>query len=390
MCGGGRCTRVGDDFNMPAGLVAGSDQNGRPVLMAMGWAVPLTHASRADYSGSAPIPSACFKESHLNKARGLILHELLHGMGFSVQIFNSQYDANGLKKQLVEMRAVTDIDGDVDQIWHVISPRVLSVAQTYFGCPSLTALPLMGANSLGPSQRGSHWETRILADEILAYGTGQSVSPFTLAMFEDLGYYVGNYSKAECMFWGRSMGCRYVTTRCGQAPARTQLPLLVGASSASCAKGYCELFGKTSDSCTTSCYSGNSIVASKCVNPRCDLEVGTFTGTCKPECFTPQSASDWGQLTGNQSCGSVPPGFILAAGAAIDDETPVRFTGFLMAFIVACVVVLLIFLVALGYAMTGEHHAVFHLLAMCISIMHLVVGLLLVVGCIVFYTQQVL
>jgi hypothetical protein len=262
----------------------------------MGWAVPLTDALRADYSGSAPIPSACFKESHLNKARGLILHELLHGMGFSIQIFNSQYDANGLKKRIVETQFVTDIDGERDSIWHVISPRVISVARTYFGCPSLTALPLMGVNQLGQSQRGSHWETRILNDEILAYGTGQSVSPFTLAIFEDLGFYVGKYSKAECMFWGRSMGCSYVTTRCGQAAPPTQIPRFQAATSASCAKGYCELFGKDStDSCKTTCYPGNIIVRSKCVNPRCDRELDTFVGTCSSECFTPQMTSASGK-----------------------------------------------------------------------------------------------
>ena len=44
--------------------------------------------------------------------------------------------------------------------------------------------------------------------------------------------------------------------------------------------------------------------------------------------------ADWAQLTGNQSCSQTPPGFILAAGAAIDEETPVRFTGFLMTFII--------------------------------------------------------
>ena len=30
----------------------------------------------------------------------------------------------------------------------------------------------MGANPLGGGSRGSHWETRLLADELMAYGGG--------------------------------------------------------------------------------------------------------------------------------------------------------------------------------------------------------------------------
>ena len=38
-------------------------------------------------------------------------------------------------------------------------------------------------------------ETRIMKDEFLAYGGGDVVSAFTLAMMEDLGHYIGDYSR---------------------------------------------------------------------------------------------------------------------------------------------------------------------------------------------------
>ena len=38
---------------------------------------------------------------------------------------------------------------------------------------------------------------------------------FTLAMLEDLGHYVANYSKTACMWWGRNQGCAFVRSRCG-------------------------------------------------------------------------------------------------------------------------------------------------------------------------------
>ena len=37
-------------------------------------------------------------------------------------------------------------------------------------------LPLMGENQLGDASRGSHWETRIMADEFMSYGEGGAVS----------------------------------------------------------------------------------------------------------------------------------------------------------------------------------------------------------------------
>ena len=45
----------------------------------------------------------------------------------------------------MRFRPVTDeVDGTPDQIWHVVSPRAIEVAQAYFNCSSLAELPLMG------------------------------------------------------------------------------------------------------------------------------------------------------------------------------------------------------------------------------------------------------
>eukprot|EP01048_Picozoa_sp_COSAG05_P004835 COSAG05_NODE_274_length_12437_cov_130.209353_11_plen_66_part_00 len=43
-----------------------------------------------------------------------------------------------------------------------------------------------------------------MADEIMAYGRGDAVSAFTLALLEELGFYLANYSAASCMAWGRA------------------------------------------------------------------------------------------------------------------------------------------------------------------------------------------
>ena len=30
-----------------------------------------------------------------------------------------------------------------------------------------------------------------------------------------MGHYLGDYSKAQCMFWGKQQGCNFVASRCG-------------------------------------------------------------------------------------------------------------------------------------------------------------------------------
>ena len=79
-----------------------------------------------------------------------------------------------------------------DELWFVVSERALVAARSYFNCstigdgsnPDFPGLPLMGENQLGSSSRGSHWETRIMNDEFMAYGEGSSVSAITLAIME--------------------------------------------------------------------------------------------------------------------------------------------------------------------------------------------------------------
>jgi len=53
-----------------------------------------------------------------------------------------------------------------------------------------------------------------MRDDAMSYGHRPIVSSITLAAMEDLGFYLANYSAAECMSWGLNQGCDYVTSRC--------------------------------------------------------------------------------------------------------------------------------------------------------------------------------
>eukprot|EP00966_Prymnesium_polylepis_P089450 2070962-Prymnesium_polylepis.2 len=90
------------------------------------------------------------------------------------------------------------------------------MAKSYFDChdnASWAGLPLMGKPEQG---RASHWETRIMRDDVMSYGNQATVSSITLAAMEDLGFYIANYSAAQCLHWGYQQGCDYVRSRCGQ------------------------------------------------------------------------------------------------------------------------------------------------------------------------------
>ena len=136
-----------------------------------------------------------------------IQHEFLHALGFSITQFQK-------KPGLVDLLPTVDYDGTTDQVWHFISGLPLKYAQSYFNCPSLSALPLMGENPLGDGSRGSHWETRIMADDVLTYSNMGIISDLSLSVYEELGFYLGNYSASGCMQWGAARGCAFVKSRC--------------------------------------------------------------------------------------------------------------------------------------------------------------------------------
>ena len=70
-----------------------------------------------------------------------------------------------------------------------------------------------------------------MRDDVMSYGKGEeAVSALTLAAMEDLGFYLANYSAAQCMSWGHFQGCGFVTSRCA-AFANDQLARPTTASS---------------------------------------------------------------------------------------------------------------------------------------------------------------
>jgi leishmanolysin len=68
----------------------------------------------------------------------------------------------------------------------------------------------------GRGTAGSHWEKRLLMNEIMtgSVDTRSVVSAMTLALLEDSGWYKANFSMAEQLDWGRNQGVGFLMSRC--------------------------------------------------------------------------------------------------------------------------------------------------------------------------------
>ena len=144
------------------GATALENEDGRPVVLSVSWSVPSS-------GGIAALVSSARERREGTDSRAVLLHEMIHALGFNTLSFQ--------KARTITQGSATDADGSVDpSVWFAVGPRTLAAAARFFNCSGLDRLPLMGENQLGESSRGSHWETRILNDEIMAYGEGKMVS----------------------------------------------------------------------------------------------------------------------------------------------------------------------------------------------------------------------
>ena len=86
------------------GSSCASDQNGRPIWLVFAWHSPIDSLAEKSL------------EENIAAQRGLVLHEILHGLGFSNSFFNYARDSVGHRKNLIKMIDVVDEDGATDEV----------------------------------------------------------------------------------------------------------------------------------------------------------------------------------------------------------------------------------------------------------------------------------
>lgn len=187
------------------GSACALDERGRPLVIAFDW-----HALPADTAevGWADAPAA-----QRAAARSVVLHEIFHGLGYSIEHWSAALHANGTRRNLVGALPLTKAEigvglggeddgvrpGETETVWHFLpGTRTFDVAARFFGCADAAAgawrgFPLMSYPNFG---RASHAETRLMREDVMAYGDGAVVSAITLATFEDLGLCVPRRRRA--------------------------------------------------------------------------------------------------------------------------------------------------------------------------------------------------
>lgn len=207
----------------------------------------------------------------------VLIHELSHVLGMRAIDFAYYYDqTTGLPRTPRPLQAqnVTCVDGTTSEVilpspntiqrgrtkngliyYEVVTPTVKTVARNQFNCQSMTGARLENQPTNDGNCFGSHWEAvsvyvvvlfftesefcdifecihcsniilpcrcihilkRLFASDLLsaiALQTEQYVTPMTLALLEDSGWYKPDYSLSKRSPFGNGRGCEFVYEDC--------------------------------------------------------------------------------------------------------------------------------------------------------------------------------
>ncbi|GMP45085.1 hypothetical protein CsSME_00013738 [Camellia sinensis var. sinensis] len=178
-----------------------------------------------------------------------LIHEVMHVLGFDPHAFAHFRDERKRRRNQVTEQVMDDKLGRM--VTRVVLPRVIMHSRYHYGAFSenFTGLELEDGGGRGTS--GSHWEKRLLMNEIMtgSVDTRSVVSKMTLALLEDSGWYQANYSMADRLDWGRDQGTEFVTAPCNLWKGAyhcntTQLP---GCTYNREAEGYCPIVSYSGD-----------------------------------------------------------------------------------------------------------------------------------------------
>ncbi|KAJ1627100.1 hypothetical protein T492DRAFT_190706 [Pavlovales sp. CCMP2436] len=203
------------------GSACALDERGRPVVIALDWHTLPTNADSVDWP-SAPAEQRA-------DARAVILHELFHGLGFSIEHWTAAIFANGTRRALVGALPITkasigvgvggDADGlkpgNAETVWHFLrGTRTFEVAASFFGCADASkewvGVPLMSYPSYG----------RCLIDFLRAAAHLQRIRAslhnshpiFSTITEQGVAFRDTHLSRICHVIWGRSIYCRFGST----------------------------------------------------------------------------------------------------------------------------------------------------------------------------------
>ncbi|KAK4796809.1 hypothetical protein SAY86_029135 [Trapa natans] len=178
-----------------------------------------------------------------------LIHEVMHVLGFDPHAFAHFRDERKRRRVQVTEQVLDEKLGRA--VTRVVLPRVVMHSRFHYGAFSknFTGLELEDGGGRGTS--GSHWEKRLLMNEIMtgSVDTRSVVSKMTLALLEDSGWYEANYSMADRLDWGRNQGTEFVTSRCDlwKGPYHCNTTKFSGCTYNREAEGYCPMVSYSGD-----------------------------------------------------------------------------------------------------------------------------------------------
>lgn len=169
-----------------------------------------------------------------------VKHEILHALGFSAGLFAFYRNDDGVpltprspidnkphyNDSLHLHQWSSEIIKTYVKDWRssegvfkrhfdfIVTPRVVREVRKHFECPELEGAEL--ENQGGHGTELTHLEKRVFGNEAMTgtYTHNPVFSRITLALMEDTGWYIANYSNAETFTWGKGLGCLFVQHSC--------------------------------------------------------------------------------------------------------------------------------------------------------------------------------
>ncbi|XP_035684891.1 leishmanolysin-like peptidase 2 [Branchiostoma floridae] len=139
------------------------------------------------------------------------IHELLHALGFSKQLYGKFKDCSSSADptSCPDRRDVVETRYGMNRI---TTPTVLNRTQQHFRC---SWTDFGGPLEDRPTGVSSHWESRLMQGSIMTAKLGpphlHTIDAVTLAVLEDSGWYRVDYTTAGPLVWGEGQGCTFGT-----------------------------------------------------------------------------------------------------------------------------------------------------------------------------------
>ncbi|KAF2075002.1 hypothetical protein CYY_003698 [Polysphondylium violaceum] len=155
-----------------------------------------------------------------NKYLRVGIHEMVHSLGFSSFLYESFIDPEtGAPYYFSGQSVVVDLkipgmspagSRFLRQRSMITSPSVVEYSKKHFGCSDAIGFEL--EDSGGSGTKGSHWEKRTGAEEIMTGYISEllPVTNLTLSLLYDTGWYIPNFAFGEEIGWGKNMGCDWM------------------------------------------------------------------------------------------------------------------------------------------------------------------------------------